>query len=52
MTQKERLMTTCTEHARTERVVDHAYEAMWIGGEFFFSKVCPFYMDSEVRTVG
>jgi len=29
-------MTTCIEHVRTVRVVDDAYEAVWVGGEIFF----------------
>ena len=46
-------MTTCIEHVRTVRVVDDAYEAVWVSGEVvFFPKVCPFYMHSEARTVG
>jgi len=31
-------MTTCIEHVRTVRVVDDAYEAVWVGGEVVFSK--------------
>jgi hypothetical protein len=45
-------MTTCIEHVRTVRVVNDAYEAVWVGGEVVFPKVCPFYMHSEARTVG